>query len=524
MSQIAVAEQLRVGEADFLPRGGERYAASLSSIYRLGEAGLSGAGVEAATALSYDDFTTNVAEMLKTDEEYGEGVDLARVKSFHRANGMVLAADGTPMVKVAQNGLTASSRSSDERLRDVQATRDEGDVLVAEAVDTLEVGQAVIYISLEPKAQLRGKDRQFWLDKGYRDGVAYIQWYCRTAEDEVQGAALSVSHSDLHTWQELLARRRVHVPPTADPNTFIRHGYFFDATGEQASETAQSIRREYYTSVGKAPEKTSVEELMGEHEQFLRVMFESYYPKIATALLTRHNDAMLQDFAHQALQNIPPEKLKPEIRAQLIRIANSSRFDEEMARTLDAIIPYAAKEHVRQGLAQPRHAVPSTVTSSQALPNERVSLSAMELAQISQQHMQMLALTGLKQGIVAGRAGGGCSGVNLAARSSGELELPGMPNQQDIFGGKAEVSNEPAGDKDGPYVFLCEKCHYENDRRKEPGKWVMKCQGCKTDVSCGRGGHDSTPKKAQKSPPQKIVLFKNPKKGTHKKSKIAAYE
>jgi len=473
----------------------EVYGKSLSTILLLGEASIEGVGLAEATQLTYDDFFTKLTEMIKTDEDYGHEVDVNRDdKVFDIVDGKVCNGAGVPMVQIVRNGYEASKNSDNPQLSEVHSIRDSGDVIVALEVDRLKPGETLMAISVQPVEQLRGEHGKFWRNLGYRD-IAYIQMYCRIDEMTMAANAYSVDHSELLKWRELMISKGVDVPEDVDANTFIRHTYKFTADLETAKQTAQALKREYYESVGVNQEKIDTKKLLADNQDVVAGMFMTYYPKIGKALVTGENNQVLRDFANEALRMLDTTKLKPEVTRQILRIANSSRFDAEMARILsEDLIPYATVETIRRGLENPRRSAALTVEDQSAaiitLPNP---MRYERWATVNDQQMHMLALAGIQGGIVAGRSYGGCTGVDIAIeQTEAQARVLGMDrtNQQDIYGGKSGENNVP-GDKFGAYVFNCSKCGYKNDRRKEKTGWVMACQGCGTDVSCGKGhvGH-----------------------------------
>ena len=460
------------------PQRKEKYAASLTAIRALGEASLSGAGLEAANELAYDDFVTKVGEMLKTDEEYGHAMDIARVKQFNISGGKVRAADGTPMVELVRNGLEASRQSDDARLRDVQSKRDAADVFIAEKVDELAIGQSMIVVSMEPKHELRGRDAQFWRGRGYREGIAYIQWYSRVDENQMWASAYSADHSDRTAWGELLRSRGVQIE-TDDPNQFITNIWQFEADADQARLTAEQLRREYYESVGQNTDRLSVDAYLEANDRLMQSLFETYYPAVARSLVRGTSEKVLRDFAHDALARMHAGKLEPEVMHQLIRVANMQSFDEEMARAFDQLIPYAAVEQLRKGLgrAPKLHAY----RSQSQVVYRPVEFVPGEVAQ-HQQQIHQLVLGGVQRGVEAGRSYGGCSGSNLAISQADE-QNEGL--QQDIFGGSKEGDSYPAGeDQYGPLTFKCTEGHTNTRSR---GKLLTECsfKSCKKgSVGC----------------------------------------
>jgi hypothetical protein len=454
----------------------ERYAASLSTIRSLGEASLSGVGLETAEELAYDDFTTKVGEMLKTDPELSGSLDVARDKYFKVKEGQVCAANGTPMVEIVRGGLTASQNADDPRLRETQAVRDEGDVLVAEAVDTLEIGQSMIVVSMEPALELWGKDALFWRQRGYRPGIAYIQRYSKIDDKTVCAAAYSSDHSDFGRWKDLLTARGIEVPSDATPNTLIRTMWVFEADTEEADNQAQALRRDNYALAGASNERLSVDEYLASKETLVRAMFDAYYPAVARALVSGKNQDSLREFASQALLQLRPGKLDPGVMRQIIHIANSPVFTEDMARAMDDMIPYALTEQLRRNLTGRRlHEKTSNLRLSTTMP-------LVEMQLLQQQSIHQIALGGIQSGLAAGRSYGGCSGTNLAAAEQNEV---GLRVSQDVYGGADGGKTYPPGeDEHGPRTFKCTEGHINH---RPHGKLLTECQhrGCKKgSVGC----------------------------------------
>ena len=448
----------------------EIYAASLSTIRTLGKASLSGEGTAMAEELAYDDFTTKIAEMLKTDTELSGRLDVTRDKQFSVEGGRVVAADGTPMVDVVRRGFEASRDSEDKRLSTVQALRDEGDVMVAEMADELAVGRSMIVISMDPKDQLRGRDALFWRHRGYREGIAYIQWYSKVSETELWGSAYSADHSDVGQWSRLLTARGVAVPDEVDPNTFIRHAWVFDSDGDEAKQRAVELRKEYYLSVGAPVDRLSVDTYLASNADLIKAAFSTYYPAIARALITGSNQTELQELARQSLTQLRPGSINPDMLQQIIRVANKRGFDDAMAVALDELIPYATVEQLRRGLArtQLHGKAPGVRRPLTALPAEVIY-------SLRQADMHQMVLSGLQSGLAARRSYGGCSGVNItsdALNESSEGSNPGGP--QDLFGGSEGGKEYAAGeDRYGPLTFKCTEGHTNTRKR---GELLTECQ------------------------------------------------
>lgn len=472
--QSAVAEQLPS------PAKEQYYAASLSTLYKLGRAGLYGEGVECVETLAFDDFSTKVSEMLKTDEDYGEFLDIDRSKQFRYEDGKTRADDGTPMVELMENCKQALREEPSSVFRDIEVVRAEGDALVAETVDELKDGESLIAVSVEPKRQLAGPASKLWYKRGYRKGLAYMQVYSRSG-NVVWTRTLSIRNSDISALVSIFAERGKVTPADVDPNKFIRHMYRFRGDPLEATIIAKGMRSAHNDLVGTADASVIVDGYLEqpENETFLRETFHMYYPAIANALVSKQNHPALQQFASEALKTLSVEALDPEVRRQLIRIANMSTFDDDMARSLDATIPYAAKEHLRLGLSplMPRknHVKGSSHQSNSGEQLAPLRQNAFEA--VSHQDMQWLVLVALERGVVAGRSGGGCSGVNLATMDM-ESELNPL-NPQDVYGGKG---GSRKSDKLEDCEFISKSCPKCGDKNVvtvcKNGKYTHKGKGC----------------------------------------------
>lgn len=453
---------------ELAPQSSEVHGKSLGTLRHLGETAAAGVGSEADLELARDDFVTALGEMIKTDPEYRHYLDVNQTKQFAYRDGKTRAADGTPMVEIVEAGYTASSKDSDIRISTSQAERDSEDRSIAQEADNLRVGESFLAVSIEPKTELAGKDAVFWRNRGYREGIAYIQWYSRTAEDELSASAISVDHSDLEKWKELLGGKGVEVPEKVTANTFIRHTYHFEGDAKTAQTTAEKLRLEYYRRVGAPGGRISVTEFLEANQPLTDAMFDAYIPVMSRALLTGKNPTELRAFARQALATIPPDKLSSEVRTQLMRTANLRKFDDDMARAMNDTLLYATVEQLRSGLAT---ILAAPRVERNVVPTQLRIAGVEQYARMQQTQLHTVAIAGLQRGVEAQRSYGGCSGTNVAKSSVGVDEVV---TPQDIFGGKSLSKEEDSGpDGLGPLTFKCTEGHVN---RRERGKLLKECQ------------------------------------------------
>lgn len=430
----------------------EVYAHSLSTIRRLGYLALNGQPesqeVQLAAELAFADFSTAVTEMLKTDEKFRSYVDIDNKRSHDVTDGKICAADGQPMVEILKTGARSSKEAA--RINPVltaQSIRDECDVEIAERADALEPGMTIWGISMEPKEELKRFEGAYTA-LGYKKGLVYIQTYSKVDNNTLVAASYSVDLSNEERWRKILASHNVHIPDGESTNTWLKFGAEQKLDAHEAEEFARGLRKEYYESIGETKERNSVSSYVAVNTEFVRQLFDVYYLPLAEAVHTGQNNDTLRSFA-KSLLNKNIEDLKPEIRQQLIRIGNSSKFDDEAGRILDSVIRYAVVEELRKGLSQRPESKPH------ALFRESHASQA-----LTEQQVHNLLASNVQVGIEAQRSYGGCPGNIDLRKGIGSTSLfkdllnlsENFLNPQDMFGGKDCVEV-----KDGQKV-RCPEC------------------------------------------------------------------
>ncbi|HUY85242.1 MAG TPA: hypothetical protein VMU97_01875, partial [Candidatus Dormibacteraeota bacterium] len=210
-----------------------------------------------------------------------------------------------------------------------------------------------------------------------------------------------------------------------------------DLTPEQAEQHILGIRDKYYERVGMTEKRYSVSDYVENNSDVVESLFHAYYPGLAEAVSTRKNNETMQGLASALLQ-ADLQKMKPEIRAQLIRVANSSYFNDDMCATMESVIRYAVVEELRKGLKDlvttgKVFTETSPDSASARLPETGFS-SALAMMELNQR-----MANNVQSGVKAGRSYGGCAGqVELNEGGDGLLGgLSGGQSKQEPYGGKS---------------------------------------------------------------------------------------
>ncbi|HUP26424.1 MAG TPA: hypothetical protein VM124_02120 [Candidatus Limnocylindrales bacterium] len=466
----------------------EIYAQSLSAIRTfLGEVATGDSitveACEAATEPAREDFITAIAEMLATDPKLREYLDIENNRSYRMRDGHAVNSKGQRIVSIVSGGSEASAmRASDEPAFEAQATRDKQDVIIAERADNLKVGTALFALSLEAKEAMQAHPETYKDELGYKEGLAYLQFYCRVDDSTLLAGSFSVDYSDKHVWQEILAEHGVYVSANESSDTWLTStAHERIASPETAQQFIKYLRTAYYQRVGRPGQRLSVTEYVETNRQALDTIFDTYYPALSEALNCGHNNDTLKLFGQTVLQG-DLSKLDPVIKQQLMRISCEDTFDEEAARTMNSVLRYVATEQLRKGLdhltARPKNLINAPVLTRQ--PITFVPPDPMQL--------HNLLAANLRAGIEAGRSYGGCPGnIKLSTHNGLDSLLDTerrLRNSQDIYGGLAgeeeNETNRQASDEDCEYISKqCPICEKKNVKTTVTKTEISGDCGCK---------------------------------------------
>jgi hypothetical protein len=471
-----------MGEIRQIDYDQQEYARSVSTLHRLGAAAVVGMLSEHSPELqlSYDDFRTSTEEMLKTDPEFRQSLDIDSKRIFNAVNGQVVAADGTPMVKLIERGMQNAFKAAqaDPRMW-AQYARDRGDRDNARKVDALQPGQSLVALSMDPKYELAA-DRKFWESRGYREGIAYVQWYSKQLDGTVVAGSVSVDMSDETTWRQLLLRHGGDVPDGITPNEWLVQSLQRTATSQQTETFVKQLRSEYYQLCGAGQRRLSLTEYVQSQVAILHQQFDLYYPALGHAIYTGQSNAALRGFAHSMLVKAPD--LDPAKRQQLLHIASSERFSEADGRLLDSALLYALVEDLRRGLSGfIKGDTPAVIWA----PNLGIPL------ELQYQMMNDRLASNVQSGASAGRTYGGCSPQFSANAEASEKADSDKSNPQTAYGGRDSASSSA---ESGTEVCVyehenCYCCGYNGDGTARMTRLKVKAIRNRQGVaSCLRSG------------------------------------
>lgn len=422
----AIAEVIDLEAARQLRQ--ERYAQSHSALEAMaGELALRETVTlgEAGVQRAFADFASGAREMLRTDEEFAEVLDIDDKRSHRVVGGLARDKDGVPMVEIVSNGRRVAESTA--RFRPEfrpQFVRDSADVTTAETADALRPGESWVALSMPPMQELDAYPEIYKNKLGYRENLAYIQWYAKADEHTLWAGSFSVDLSDAETWQTLLAEEGVEIPPGESVNTWILHGIKQQLNPEQTEQYVRSLRDRYYQRRGFQGKRYSVSEYVAANSDVMEKIFMSYYPSLAEAASGGANNEVMQGLAASMLQ-VDLSKMKAGVRRQLLRVANSRSFDGEMVDSMDALIRYVAVEELRTGLPA---LVGGQTTQSRAAAARRARLLEAPVDSLNQ-HLSY----NLQAGLLAGRAYGGCAGQ---VQLSEDIQNALANSPQEAYGGR----------------------------------------------------------------------------------------
>lgn len=471
---MPIAEAIRPEVA--VPQEAEEYAQSLYALRQLGRLAMEGQAedYDGAETFAYDDFLSAVGENLKTDSETRHCLDIEPIKVFEIRNGRVVASDGRDMEELVQEGWITSRKAAevDPRMQ-TQVIRDEGDVLTARTVNSLRPGESYTAVSMDPKDAMVRDGKKFWEGKGYRSGMAFIQFYYKHPGGGLLTGSYSAEFSDQDAWRAVLARHDVEVPDGISTDNWIRYGDRRSMTPEQAKTYSTDLRSEYYAEIGKTHRRISVTELLDQRREVIDRYFDTYMRPLALAIATGENNQTMQSFAAALMRSQGVmEKLAAKSRQELTCVSNSGYFTAESGRLMEELVRYATVEELRKDLMHLLSGRQSSVL--QGNYNNRVSTDRqLEL-------MNLQAAGNIGDGLMAGRSYGGCSSAGEKAADEADVR----DDPQDVFGGREAALG--GSDRFGSRKFQCPKGHW-NERPFN--KFISHCKHCGTEVACGHSAN-----------------------------------
>ncbi|HMT18444.1 MAG TPA: hypothetical protein PKD15_00240 [Candidatus Saccharibacteria bacterium] len=503
----------------------ERYAQSLTSIRQLGYLAMEGyelvppdAEIAGVSERVWNDFITAVEENIATDPEYGEKLVFNKLVPREIVDGHVVDEKGNRAVDMVRNGARLSELlSKDDEEMKVQAYRDQGDVLIAERVDELKVGELLWAVSMDPKKAIRS-NRAYWEDKmHYREGMAVIQVYFRSSSDKMMTGAYAVKKSDIKAMTQIYNEHgRTIVEPLEDAD-WIRNFFVKEADLQEAKTIAHKVRARHNELIGNHEKEYSVTDFLSRHHHTVQEYFDTYTPKLALAIASGRNNELMKDLASN-LSYVT--SLNQQTLQRLQKVASNHEFSHDDGRLMEEMIRYALVEELRKSLpaylSEQTRSLSETPQLNESISPYQVVLAGVYARQQMQGDMIHRRLAqNIERGMQAGRTYGGCSGAGAGKQlRDGREEDIFLGGLQDVFGGHLSKNNqEESGEQDefGPLVFECSEGH-RNERKK--GELLTECQNkhCKKgSVGCGEP-MPVTEKVKKQSKPATMNLSKKDKK------------
>jgi hypothetical protein len=422
-----------------------------------------------------ENFDSSVIEMLHTDRQFREKLEINRERKHIVHQGKVLAHDGkTGMHGLCKNGAESAALEAiaDERMLPVAArcAADERNVVRVEA---LPVGGFLVGVSMDPKEAMARHGSQFYEDLGFREGLAFLQWYYRVDEHTLIAASYSVDASDLQIMREVWAEFGGQIPAGEATDTWLDHRIEGEGKLEYVRELVVRIRDRFYEKRGITTKRYSVDEFMAMNQASGDAIFELYL-KLAAAHHTGVKGKAIHALVEGLLDN--PQNMRAEIHQQLSRIRRSRLLEKQDAALIEQLLRYAAAEHLRDGLR---------LLGTSELPVVGLNYMPADLNQ--QMAFAREMATKIQAGVAAGRTYGGCTrALNLSEnRNTDEPDTDLRP--QDAFGGKDDPGEEDRKlDNNG--LIRCIKCRQNVPKRQVVKKTCWECPKCrhKVDICSGK--------------------------------------
>jgi hypothetical protein len=413
-------------EIETFPIEKEEFAHSQTKWRAMGAVALQGeAEIEwlPEKAQAWNDFLSGISEMLATDEEFQEVLDIDPEQDFEIVDGQARDLDGKPLVEVFRDGASNSSaRAFFDKEFKIQAERDQSDVYEQEINDQLQDGESHITVSMYPIEGLKNHPEVYKDYLGYREYLVYFRRYSRVGDSFISGAS-SILVKDIETFKKVLAANDIHVPDGETSSNWVRHGKKEQADPAYVKTMALDMRADYYKKVGMSRERHSVTEYIEANRQVVETLFNTYYPELGKAIVSHRNNETLKSLTQSMLKK-DLTNMAVKSKKALIKVANSELFNDELGKDMDAIIRYAVVEVLRDGLAK--------VITKKAPVEQLTHWSAMDIYRsttipvASLQYSNNLLSNGLETGIKAERSYGGCAGQVKMNADTNDIGKPNL--------------------------------------------------------------------------------------------------
>ncbi|HKU19045.1 MAG TPA: hypothetical protein VJP80_07320 [Candidatus Saccharimonadales bacterium] len=416
----------------------QAYANSQLKTEALGAAALAGVlgTIEGARLkeTAKEDFVSSVVEMLNSDSEFRDQLEVSRERSYIFRDGHAMTVNNKgqlePIVHMVRRGAKRSELAvkADPRMR-FQAERDHYDVEEAERVDALAPGEFYLSVSMDPKQAFEQHGKDFVEGLGYRKGWGSLRWYWRHPDGrKLTAGTYTFNDSTMSVMASILRRQGVPVPANVTEDTFIGHALQTQCQSVvEARAIADTIRTTAYLDQNIVTKRHSVDDFIAQNEAVVNQVFDSQQVALAMAHKTKRKNAVVHTLAEAMMAT--PDVFRARTRQQLAEIHTKQVLNDSDIRLIGYIIRYGLVERLRPALMH--------VGGPTATPIELFIIPAnMRADECIAQRLAENAQVGFR----AGRTYGGCTAeVDLANHERDPENSP-----QDAFGGKDSSETEKA--------------------------------------------------------------------------------
>lgn len=458
-----------------------------------------------AEALLRECFDSSVIEMLHTDREFREKLEINRERKHIVHGGKVLAQDGkTWMVELCQNGAeSAALEALASPQMEAVAIRCAADARNAVLVEQMPIGSVRMAVSMYPKEAMAQYGTKFYDDLGFREGLAFIQWYYRLDEGTLLAGSYAVDHADPDVMRQVLKQFGGKIPEGESTNTWLDHAMQFACSLEEARERVLTIREEYYKRKGlDHVVRFSVDEFMAINKPATDELFATYL-ELSVAHHTKKRNALITELVAGLLQRA--DNLRDEIVTQLQQINQKQELNRDDTALIEQLIRYATAERLRGGLALLGHT-----------ERPAVQVLGIPMGQAFMQHMAATMTHHIQDGVKNNRTYGGCTrSMNLSKEGGDGTGSSTDLDPLEAYGGRG--AEAPDGEK-GDYTACtyqhtgCYCCPYDGSGKPLAEPMTVTAKKRPGFVSCLRPGCGAFMVLDAKGNPKKVekgAIFKS---------------